>query len=64
VADELRPLSIERLTPPERLELIEMLARLANAYGEASDLLRKAIVWLKRRLLAATPDLARKIRMT
>jgi hypothetical protein len=41
-----------------------MLTRVANAYGEASDLQREAIVWLKRRLMAATPDLARKIRVT
>jgi hypothetical protein len=41
-----------------------MLTRVANAYGEASDLQREAIMWLKRRLMAATPDLARKIRVT
>ncbi len=50
VADELVPLLIDRLTPDERLEFIDMLSRVANAYGEASDLQPEAIVRLKRRL--------------
>lgn len=52
VADDLTPLLIARLTPSERLDFIAMLDRVANAYGEASDLQREAIVRLKRRLTA------------
>ena len=52
VADDLTPLLIDRLTVNERLEFIGMLTKVANAYGEASDLQREAIVRLKRRLTA------------
>jgi uncharacterized tellurite resistance protein B-like protein len=52
VADDLTPLLIDRLTVDERLEFIGMLTKVANAYGEASDLQREAIVRLKRRLMA------------
>ncbi|QEN89785.1 TerB family tellurite resistance protein [Labrys sp. KNU-23] len=54
VAEELVPLFRARLSLPERQQLIDMLGEVANAYGEASDLQREAIVRLKRRLLA--PD--------
>ena len=50
VADELTPLLRKRLTQDERLELIEMLKTVANAYGEASELQVEAINRLKRRL--------------
>jgi uncharacterized tellurite resistance protein B-like protein len=59
VADELLPLLTEKLTPSERLEFTEMLTRVANAYGEASDLQREAIVRLKRRLQAGGTDLVK-----
>jgi uncharacterized tellurite resistance protein B-like protein len=50
VADDLAPLLMDRLTLAERLDFIEMLSKVASAYGEASDLQREAIVRLKRRL--------------
>ncbi|WP_413992081.1 TerB family tellurite resistance protein [Labrys okinawensis] len=53
VADDLTPLLVSRLTMDERLQFIEMLTRVANAYGEASDLQQEAIVRLKRRLTMA-----------
>ena len=56
VAEELVPLFRARLSLPERQQLIDMLTEVANAYGEASDLQREAIVRLKRHLLA--PDAA------
>ncbi|WP_448953777.1 tellurite resistance TerB family protein [Labrys neptuniae] len=56
VAEDLAPLFLTRLDRAERKQLIDMLGEVANAYGEASDLQREAIVRLKRRLLA--PDAA------
>ncbi|GLS17094.1 hypothetical protein GCM10007874_01090 [Labrys miyagiensis] len=53
VADDLTPLLVSRLTMDERLQFIDMLTRVANAYGEASDLQQEAIVRLKRRLTTA-----------
>lgn len=50
VADDLTPLLTSRLTMDERLQFIDMLTRVTNAYGEASDLQQEAIVRLKRRL--------------
>ena len=57
VADELLPLLMEKLTPSERMEFIDMLTAVAKAYNEASDLQREAIVRLKRRFLAGQSDL-------
>lgn len=56
VAEELVPLFRARLSLSERQQLVDMLGEVANAYGEASDLQREAIVRLKRHLLA--PDAA------
>jgi uncharacterized tellurite resistance protein B-like protein len=50
VADDLTPLLASRLNMQERLDFIDMLTKVANAYGEASDLQLEAIVRLKRRL--------------
>ncbi len=52
VADELVPLLRNRLTPVERADLIGMLTRVANAYGEASELQLAAIARLSRALAA------------
>ena len=50
VADELTPMLRAKLDPPERLQLVEMLAKVANAFNGASDLQLEAIARLKRRL--------------
>ncbi|MFM9942227.1 MAG: TerB family tellurite resistance protein [Hyphomicrobiaceae bacterium] len=49
--DELLPLLRDRLNEPERQQLVAMLTDVANAYGEASELQREAIVRLEKRLL-------------
>lgn len=50
VADDLTPLLASGLNMQERLDFIDMRTKVANAYGEASDLQGEAIVRLKRRL--------------
>ena len=52
VADELVPMLRRRLDPDERLELIAMLTKVANAYGEAGELQSAGIARLKRALVA------------
>ena len=56
IADELVPLLRAKLTVDERLQLIDMLRTVANAYGEASELQIEAINRLKRRLTMADPS--------
>lgn len=56
VADELVPMLRDRLTVDERLQLIDMLRTVANAYGEASELQTEAINRLKRRLTMPDPS--------
>lgn len=51
-ADELLAFLRRQLTPEERLQLVDMLTRVANAYGEASDLQLEAITRLERRLMS------------
>ena len=53
VADELTPMLREKLDETERLELIEMLTQVAEAYNGASDLQIEAIARLKSRLTRA-----------
>ena len=50
VAEELTPMLRERLDETGRLELIEMLIQVAEAYNGASDLQIEAIARLKTRL--------------
>ena len=56
IADELVPLLRHKLTPDERLELIDMLRKVANAYNEASELQIEAMNRLKRRLMMPDPS--------
>jgi uncharacterized tellurite resistance protein B-like protein len=56
VADELVPLLRNRLTEDERRDLLAMLTKVANAYGEATELQTEAINRLKRRLLMPEPN--------
>ena len=51
VADELVPLFRKKLSPNERLQLLAMLMKVANAYTEASELQIEAIARLKTRLM-------------
>ncbi len=53
VADDLVPMLRRKLTLQERLDLVEMLRKVAGAYGEPSDLQLEAINRLKRRLTIA-----------
>ena len=55
IADELVPLLRAKLTIDERLQLVDMLRTVANAYGEASELQIEAINRLKRRLTMPDP---------
>lgn len=54
VADDLVPMLRRRLTPEERLQLVDMLRAVAGAYGEPSELQLEAIARLKRRLAVVT----------
>lgn len=56
VADDLVPMLRRKLTLQERLDLVEMLRKVAGAYGEASELQIEAITRLKRRLTIAEPS--------
>ena len=56
IADELVPMLRTKLTVDERLQLVDMLRKVANAYGEASELQTEAINRLKRRLTMADPS--------
>ena len=58
IADELLPLLRDKLMPSERRDLLAMLTKVANAFGEASELQRQAIARLGH-LLAVSPALAR-----
>ncbi len=53
IADDLVPMLRRKLTQQERLDLVEMLRKVAGAYGEPSDLQLEAINRLKRRLTIA-----------
>ena len=53
VADDLVPMLRRKLTLQERLDLVEMLRKVAGAYGEPSELQLEAITRLKRRLTIA-----------
>jgi uncharacterized tellurite resistance protein B-like protein len=50
-ADELLPLLQRELSEREQIQLVAMLARVADAKGEASELQAEAITRLKKRLL-------------
>lgn len=50
IAAELLAFLRRQLSPEERLQLIDMLTQVANAYGEAGDLQIEGIARLKRRL--------------
>jgi uncharacterized tellurite resistance protein B-like protein len=52
VADALIPLLREALTAAERAELVAMLTQVAGAHSPPSELQRKGIARLKRRLLS------------
>ena len=56
IADELVPMLRRKLTPDERMQLIEMLRKVANAYSEASELQVEAMNRLKRRLMMPDPS--------
>ena len=58
VADPLLPLLREKLTEAERMQLVDMLTKVASAHSAPSELQREALVRLKRRLSAGTPRLA------
>ena len=58
VADPLLPLFREKLTGEERVQLVEMLTKVASAHSAPSELQREALVRLKRRLTAGKPELA------
>ena len=53
VADDLVPMLRRKLTLQERLDLVEILRRVAGAYGEPSELQIEATARLKRRLTVA-----------
>ncbi len=53
VADDLVPMLRRKLTLQERLDLVEMLRKVAGAYGEPSELQIEATTRLKRRLTIA-----------
>ena len=53
VSDELLPMLREKLDQGERLQLISMLTKVANACNGASDLQIEAIARLKKRLASA-----------
>lgn len=53
VSDELTPMLRAKLDLPERVQLISMLTKVANSYGDASDLQSEAIARLKTRLTRA-----------
>ena len=55
IADELVPVLRNKLTPDERLQLIDMLKTVSTAYGDASELQIEAINRLKRRLMLPDP---------
>lgn len=57
VADELLPLLRDSLDERERLQLVDMLSKVAAAHSAPSELQREAIVRLKRRLLSGSPAL-------
>lgn len=53
VADDLVPMLRRKLTLQERLDLVDMLRKVAGAYNEPSELQLEAIARLKRRLTIA-----------
>lgn len=57
VADPLLPLFREKLTGEERMQLIDMLTKVASAHSAPSELQREALARLKRRLSAGKPEL-------
>ena len=57
VMDELLPLLRDRLSGAERLQLVDMLTKVAGAHSAPSELQRAALVRLKRRLTAGAPAL-------
>ena len=61
VADELVPLLRQRLDMDERLQLVDMLRKVAHAYGEPSELQIEAIARLKRRLTMVEPNFDRPV---
>ncbi|CAO4153411.1 tellurite resistance TerB family protein [Methylorubrum extorquens] len=58
VADPLLPLLREKLTGEERMQLVEMLTKVASAHSAPSELQREVLARLKRRLIAGKPELA------
>ena len=50
VSDQLLPLLRERLDQGERMQLVDMLGKVAGAYGEPGELQLEGIARLKRRL--------------
>lgn len=57
VMDELLPLLRDRLTEAERLQLVDMLSKVAGAHSAPGELQREALVRLKRRLMGGAPIL-------
>ncbi|MBD8906158.1 tellurite resistance TerB family protein [Methylorubrum zatmanii] len=57
VADPLLPLLREKLTGEERMQLVDMLAKVASAHSPLSELQQEALARLKRRLVAGGPAL-------
>lgn len=53
VSDQLLPMLRDKLTQDERLQLVDMLQKTADAYNGASELQQSAINRFKKRLLAA-----------
>ena len=53
VADELVPMLRRRLSADEAEQLVEMLLKVANAYGEASELQLAGIARLRRKLIVS-----------
>lgn len=56
IAEDLVPLLCRRLTDDERLDLIDMLAHVAEAHGPASPEQSAAILRLKGRLISGVPQ--------
>ena len=61
IADELVPLLRNKLDMDERMQLLDMLRKVAGAYGEPSELQIEAIARLKRRLTMPEPNFDRPI---
>ncbi len=60
VSDQLQPLLQRSLTKEECGDMVDMLTKVANAYGSASELQKEGITRLKRRLVGPSAKAARR----